>query len=267
MNDDFFIGWLPSAPKAYAGRSRLFVWVLALALPLLALLIVVGQRGFSPAVFEYGELTELEGVLRLQPAPMLQLDAGTSLLLVGAGKHAADAFLEKMEAGLGSNLDGKKAKLKGYLIYYDGKGLFELSEDSVVEIVGPDMKYAPAAVETLGELSLCGEIVDPKCFFGVMKPGEGKPHRSCAVRCIAGGIPPVLKVEGEHGESNYYLLKGPQGQAINAQVLDYVADAVKVKGQLELQGDWYVLKLDPKKDIHRERPYWIGKDEAMCAPR
>ena len=46
-----------------------------------------------------------------------------------------------------------------------------------------------------------GEIVDPKCFFGVMKPGEGKPHKDCAIRCILGGIPPVLKVTDESWQS------------------------------------------------------------------
>jgi len=38
-----------------------------------------------------------------------------------------------------------------------------------------------------------GEIVDSKCL-GVMTPGQLTTHRACAIRCISGGIPPVLHV-------------------------------------------------------------------------
>ena len=41
---------------------------------------------------------------------------------------------------------------------------------------------------------LRGEIVDSKCYLGVMNPGEGTVHRDCAARCLSGGLPPMLVV-------------------------------------------------------------------------
>ena len=66
-------------------------------------------------------------------------------------------------------------------------------------------RLAQEAVD-LGEHTLRGEIVDIKCYLGVMKPAHGKPHRSCAARCISGGIPPVLMVKDRDGDTNYLLL-------------------------------------------------------------
>jgi hypothetical protein len=50
-----------------------------------------------------------------------------------------------------------------------------------------------------------------------MKPGFGKPHRSCAVRCISGGVPPILRIKDEKGETNYLMLIGSDDQAINEE--------------------------------------------------
>jgi hypothetical protein len=30
--------------------------------------------------------------------------------------------------------------------------------------------------------------------LGVIKPGEGAPHRNCAVRCLSGAVPPMVFV-------------------------------------------------------------------------
>ena len=99
--------------------------------------------------------------------------------------------------------------------------------------------------DNLGETELKGEIVDSKCYFGVMKPGFGKPHRDCAIRCISGGIPPVLVVKNEKGEAQYFLLTGQNGEPINQEVLPFVGLPVSIKGQLEKMADWYVLKVTP----------------------
>jgi hypothetical protein len=61
-------------------------------------------------------------------------------------------------------------------------------------------------VKDLGLIKINGEIIDPKCYFGVMKPGKGKPQCDCAIRCILGGITPMLVVKNEQGDANYYLL-------------------------------------------------------------
>jgi len=93
----------------------------------------------------------------------------------------------------------------------------------------------------IGMLDIKGEIVDPKCFFGVMKPGEGKPHKDCAIRCILGGIPPVLKVTDNAGKQNYYFIVGEHGEKMNEAVQDYVATQVNIHAKAIEYGDWIVL--------------------------
>jgi hypothetical protein len=48
------------------------------------------------------------------------------------------------------------------------------------------------STEDLGAFTLVGEIVDSKCYLGIMNPGETNPHRECAALCIGGGIPPLI---------------------------------------------------------------------------
>ncbi len=102
----------------------------------------------------------------------------------------------------------------------------------------------------LGIQKIKGEIIDPKCYFGVMKPGEGKVHRDCAIRCILGGIPPVLKVMNENGEKNYYLIVGPNGESMNEAVQDFVAEPIEIEARAVQQDDWIILYVKDKK-IHR----------------
>ena len=97
-----------------------------------------------------------------------------------------------------------------------------------------------------------------------MKPGEGKPHRSCAIRCISGGIPPVFKTENQAGETHYFLLRGPNGEAINEEVLDFVADQVQLCGELSRQDDWLVIRVDLGQGFLRLSPHWMEK-AVMCA--
>ena len=52
-------------------------------------------------------------------------------------------------------------------------------------------------VEELDQRTLRGEIVDGKCWMGVMNPGEGQVHRDCADRCLRGGLPPMFVAGAE----------------------------------------------------------------------
>ena len=95
-------------------------------------------------------------------------------------------------------------------------------------------------------MTLEGEIIDPKCYFGVMKPGKGKIHRSCAVRCISGGIPPVLSSTDNNNISQYFLLTDTNGNPINEAVLPFIGKPSKITGIVEKMEDWFVFKIDPK---------------------
>lgn len=95
-----------------------------------------------------------------------------------------------------------------------------------IQAVSDDVSRQPQLLE-LGHVRLTGEIVDSKCYFGVMNPGNGKVHRDCAVRCISGGIPPAFLVRDANGRSETLLLAGWK-----RELLDHIAEPVTLGGRL-----------------------------------
>ena len=244
-NSEFYIGWQSKAPKSFAKHVKRVLLILFPVALIVAYLLSTSQKKFSTASFEFGKLTEVKGVYYNKPVPMLKVfdkkDLAITILLVGYGKHGAETAIMELEKEKGVSLNGKEVTLKGTLIYGDGKTLLQVdkNEDPIVNI------GAASAVQLqqkdLGTQTIRGEIVDPKCYFGVMKPGEGKVHRDCAIRCILGGIPPVLHVQNAFGESNYYLIVGPNGEKINETVQDLVAEPVSIEARVVQQDDWIIL--------------------------
>ena len=90
---------------------------------------------------------------------------------------------------------------------------------------------------------LVGEIVDTKCYLGAMKPGRGKPHRSCASLCIRGGIPAALLVRTETGERELIHLVDPAGRPLGPELLEWVGQPVQVVGQLRREADRSFLEI------------------------
>lgn len=269
--DEFYIGWQPVSPDFFAHRVKQSVLALCFLVPLIGIVLVLHQSDFSASTFEYGQVTEIEGTLITSPAPFLQLYRGTSvtgdpvyqyILLVAPGKHGVQEMLTSVETSLGHSLHGRMVKLSGFLIYHDGKTLMEVEEMEDIRDEGVARDSARLSVP-YGGGSVIGEITDPKCLFGVMKPGYGKPHRSCAARCIAGGIPPVLKTVSAEGYMYYYILTGEVGRPINHEILPFVGDQVAICGEIRKIGDWLVLYRDPNKDIALVNKE-LTKDQAMC---
>ena len=101
-------------------------------------------------------------------------------------------------------------------------------------------------MEDLGHVTLRGELVDSKCWTGVMNPGEGKGHRACAIRCLSGGIPALFAVPGQDGRPPLaLLLVDTDGRTVNDRVLDVVGEPLLISGRLSRRGDLLVLAADP----------------------
>ena len=100
--------------------------------------------------------------------------------LVAFGKHGAGELLR--------DFDGKYVRLKGLRIYRDDLQMIEVVAGSI-EKSDREPQQFEAKTESLGTQTLRGEIIDSKCYLGVMNPGRSKPHRDCAVNCLRGGIP------------------------------------------------------------------------------
>ena len=248
---DFYIGWMSKAPAGIAKHVKRVLLILFPLALIVAYLLSTSQKKFSTANFEFGKLTEVKGIYYNNPVPMLKVfdknNLSITIPLVGYGKHGAETAIMELEKEKGVSLNGKEVTLKGTLIYGDGKTLLQVDKnDNPIVNIGAE-STVQLQQKDLGIQTIRGEIVDPKCYFGVMKPGEGKVHRDCAIRCILGGIPPVLHVQNEKGESNYYLIVGPNGEKINVVVQDIVAEPVSIEARVVQQDDWIILYTDKEK--------------------
>jgi hypothetical protein len=255
----FYIGWMAHAPGILVKHIRKVIAALVVVFVVAGALLAFNQKKFSTASFEFGKLTEIKGIYFNEPVPVIKIVSGkdifgkisyTSIVLVGYGKHGAATAIKELEEEQHTSFNAKELTIKGTLLYSDGKTLLQVDKnDKPVIHVGDDAAIR-LTKKDLGEQVINGEIIDPKCYFGVMKPGEGKVHKDCAIRCILGGIPPVLHVQNEKGESNYYLLVGPNGEKMNEAVKDFVAEPVKIKARAEQFDDWIILYVQ---DIQRLR--------------
>lgn len=250
--DEFYIGWEAKAASGI-GRTvrRTIVLLLLLALGA-ATILACAQRLVGASVFEWGKAKTFSGVLRLEPYPHLlvprpgqaaALPSFSSYYLVAPWKFGLPK--DKL-----IGFDSKAVTLKGTLIYRENQTMIEVKPESIFEasesyrtaripdVPAPDTRHS-------SPVTLQGEIVDSKCFLGVMNPGQLTPHRACAIRCISGGVPPVLLVRPKGEPPRYFLLVSADGKPVNKQVLDLVAEPVEITGQVERRGELLILRADP----------------------
>jgi len=98
----------------------------------------------------------------------------------------------------------------------------------------------------LGTFDLTGEIVDSKCYLGVMNPGNGKVHHDCAVRCLSGGIPPIFATNDFRGIPAILVLTYVAGKPLPKQtLLNLVAQPVRVHGKVLQTGNTLFLETEP----------------------
>jgi hypothetical protein len=128
--------------------------------------------------------------------------------------------------------------------------MFEVEPESVTTLGGSLESAAAASSSALAgatsdPVTLTGEIVDSKCFLGVMVPGSGKTHKECASLCLRGGIPAGFHVQDRSGRSSLLLLTGPDGEPIGAPAVQSAGEATSVTGSIHRQGEWLALRTDP----------------------
>ncbi len=241
MTDDFYIGWQQKAPARTVKIVRTFIFALFAALVVASAALAFSQKLIGRSVFEWGKINEFSGVLNASPVPHLVVsNASTnrSYYLVRQWKFGFDPKLAEQ-------FDGRMVKLRGALIYRDDQAMIEVERGSLSLVQGGGIPATNASEVIIGERTFAGEIVDSKCFLGVMNPGQLKPHRACAVRCISGGVPPVLLVRESNGTARYLLLVSREGKPVNRDVLEIIAEPVRITGELVRKNDMLVLRSDP----------------------
>jgi hypothetical protein len=252
-DDEFFVGYLPLPPRLAAGMKRMVAALLALgAVVAGAAAGLVNDPGAGAWSDEAGQAWE--GELSLQPYPMLRVPAPAghwrTMLLVGEGKVGV--------AERARDFDGRWVRLRGTRLERDGRAMIEVAsaDDAIERIDVPRDRPPSDGVMGLERVvDIRGEIIDPKCYLGAMKPGEGKTHKACAALCLRGGIPPMFVTRSESGEPVYYLLLDDAGEPLEGQaiesVLPFVGDFVRLRGRAVAAGDMNYLKVNSV-DIRRE---------------
>jgi hypothetical protein len=240
---DFFIHYRPLPP----GHRRFLGWFL----PMIAAFMVCLGMAVPALQNQYGAgsrqpIKQLSGLLLDGPggAQLLIPRPGNTqghaaysrILLAGPGKTSPPESVMRYE--------GQWVRLKGSLYSHGPLNVMNTRQAQQIpqppELPTPDLMGRP-----LGAFELVGEIVDGKCFSGVMKPGAGKTHMGCAIRCISGGVPAVFHVRNATGDVLDLALVDQEGQPVNSQVLNIVAQPIAIKGEVFQYDDLMVIKADP----------------------
>lgn len=243
---EFYIGYRNDNHPIFKKTFKWVILLLCLLIIAIAFFVSFSQKYFSNSSFELNEDTTLNGIYHAQPYPMLQVQLDNNIyqniLLLGYGKFGAERQLN--ESAEQSLHNGITLSVTGNLIYYNGKTLLQVHPNKNIKI----SNRSGTAIPTLNyshTSNLIGEIIDPKCYFGVMKPGKGKIHKSCAIRCISGGIPPVFLTIDSNGKEDYYLITDQQGQPLKESLIPLIGKKIKLSGSvLNLDKEWKFFQID-----------------------
>lgn len=241
--DEFYIGYDPSMPRRMARFVTRAVLLIGALAALTAVLVAVGHKSLEAGTFEYGHPTSIAGTLLERPYPALIPDGArsgdASVLLVAPGKHGADRLVQ--------GLEGRHATVTGTRIRRGAFAMLEVDPASLAARATRSGRAPWIPEHTVAEtpVTLTGEIVDSKCFLGVMVPGSGNTHKKCASLCLRGGIPPALYVQDRAGRSSLVLLTSPSGEGVSTQAASLAGEVVTITGTLANRGGWLVIRSDP----------------------
>ena len=242
--DDFYVGYVPVAPAGLRRAVRIRVVTGLLLAGVIVAGLAVAQRHFAPARFEYGMPRTIVGIVQERPYPVVRVptltgpDSGrwVSYLLTAAGKHGAGPEVR--------GWDGRWTKLEGALASRRKDLLLEV-ERATAAPAPPGMPGLQLAPKEMGTETFVGEIVDGKCYLGVMNPGAGVTHRGCATLCLRGGTPPLFEVTRSAGVTQTMLLVDDRGRPLTDRLAGWIGSPVRVRGRLTLDGDLLFLWADP----------------------
>lgn len=209
--DDFYIGYEPNMPHSIRGTVAALVLAALVIATMAAAIFVTQQRQLADARFDYANAEVFEGYLSLTPTAALlipKVSGVATYWLVAPGKFGPESALGGARAGW--------VTLVGKLIEREQWRMIEVRPGSV----RPARNVAaapPVAASDSRRLVLRGEIVDGKCYLGVMNPGERGVHRDCAVRCISGGVPLMFAYQDEDG-AQLAMLIGAVTEAIRRDI-------------------------------------------------
>ena len=233
--DPFYVGYL-TTPQAYRSSVKLAIALIAIWGAMSAFLIVLSQRSPGSAEWDISNEKAWTGLLIEHPYPML-VTHDDALLVVSMGKRDAR---NQLEGHYGSELT-----IRGYELDREGRKMIELAPDGIgtpqktTTIERPEIRIVQDEPR-----EYTGEIIDGKCFLGAMKPGDGFGHRSCAVLCLRGGLPPMFAEDNAPADARYPLLLIDGSASVPESLMGKVACKVRMRATPARYADMPVLLVD-----------------------
>ena len=233
MDDEFYIGYESTMPVRIAARMRAAASVLIVLAALLSAVLLIAQRRFAAATFEFGRTRTFVGTVVEYPYPALLLQDSSPnspgvYWLVRAGKHGVSEIVK--------GRDGRMVRVSGTLIERDEDRMIEVASMDALVDIGPPAPTPIESMRSFGAIVVRGEIVDSKCHLGVMKPGEGPTHRDCAVRCLLGRITPMFVPRVGDAQTGRLALLDPDGRPFTDPLDTRVGRPVEIHGELLARG-------------------------------
>ena len=274
---DFYIGYRAQAPAGLARFYRRAAALLLLSAAGLGALLAGLMRPLPASFFDFGNAHDYEGLVQEAPYPSLLVTDGLRLagsapqaatlprvLLGGEGKQGAQDLVR--------GLDGARVRLTGTLAWRPSavgagsgpQGLIEVREGSVRVLApaGAGAAATPAIAAGAGatgstaaagaaprRVRLGGEIMDAKCYLGVMNPGESTVHRDCAALCIRGGLPALFVARDGGGSEIGLLLVDEGGRAMADLLPPLVGLPLTLEGELVEAGGGFAELRVSRRDL------------------
>ena len=88
------------------------------------------------------------------------------------------------------------------------------------------------------EIVVTGEVLDMTCYIAYNL--SGPDHAECARVCIRSGSPVGIKAQ----DGKVYLLTGEPGHSVNAELADYAAKVVTIKGRQTVRDGFAQLQVE-----------------------
>ena len=95
-------------------------------------------------------------------------------------------------------------------------------------------RFAPRRISEGAPVTITGEVLDMACY--IASNLSGPEHADCARTCIKNGLPVGIKAP----DGKAYLLVGTN-EPLNAQLADYAAQTVTVKGIVRRRDGFLML--------------------------
>lgn len=242
--DAFYIGYQKRVPDSVLAYLRILVSAILLVCPIVSVALAVSQPETERGHYEYGKTYTVDGVYYATPVPTLHVtppltetseSTGYNIILVGNGKFGVPPVWDSFH--------GKHVSLTGSAAYRREMLLLEVDRNAPPVLLGePESYQLRPESEVVGSVRMVGELVDTKCFLGVMRPATGKTHRACAIRCLSGGVPPGILVRTRLGYVEV-LLAGKGTKPLEYDIA-WAGLLVEVNGTLHQQNGYSYIEAE-----------------------